>query len=93
MGIPLQRSQPTYKMIWTIYLFKTQSNISQIKRSFRVLDQLVDVTDEGTAGHMTAGDLVDRHFLFCTGQGVQFGHQVCDSGLLEDNLDIVIESL
>ena len=59
----------------------------------RILDQFVDVADEGAASHMAAGNLVDRHFLFCTGQGIQFGHQVCASGLLEDNLDIVIESL
>ena len=71
MGIPLQRSQPTYKMSWTIYLFKTQSNISQIKRSFRVLDQLVDVADEGATGHVAAGDLVDRHFHLRHGYCIQ----------------------
>ena len=42
----------------------------------RILDQLVDVADEGTAGHMAAGHFIDRHFGFCSGNGVQFGHKI-----------------
>ena len=37
----------------------------------RVLDQFVDVADEGTAGHVAAGHFVDRHFHFRSGYCIQ----------------------
>jgi len=36
----------------------------------RVLDQLVDVTDEGAAGHVAAGDFVDWDLNLCPSHGV-----------------------
>ena len=41
---------------------------------------------------MATGDLVDRNFLFGTGNGVKFGYEVCDFSLFEDDLDVVIKS-
>ena len=58
----------------------------------RILYQLVDITDEGTAGHVAAGNLIDRNFLFGAGNGVKFGYEVCDFSLFEDDLDVVIKS-
>lgn len=59
----------------------------------RILDQFVDVADEGTTSHMTAGNFVDRNFLFCACQGIQFCHQVCYPCFFEDKFDIIIVSL
>ena len=36
----------------------------------RILDQLVDVADEGTTGHVAAGNLVDWDFNLCPSHGV-----------------------
>lgn len=58
----------------------------------RVLYQLVDVANEGAAGHVAAGNLVDQNFLFGAGNGVKFGYEVCDFCLFEDDLDVVIKS-
>ena len=44
------------------------------------------------ASHVATGDLVDRNFLFGTGNGVKFGYEVCDFSLFEDDLDVVIKS-
>ena len=40
----------------------------------RILDQSVDVADEGAAGHVAAGNLVDRNFLFGAGNCIKFCH-------------------
>ena len=53
----------------------------------RIFDQFIDVADEGTAGHMTAGNFVDRNFLFCACQGIQFSHQVCYPCFFKDKFD------
>ena len=58
----------------------------------RVLYQLVDVADEGAAGHVAAGDLVDRDFLFGAGDSIQFSQKVCNSSLFEDDIDIIVAS-
>ena len=56
----------------------------------RILDQFVDVADEGAASHMAAGHFIDRHFGFCSGNGVQFGHKIGYPCLLQYGLDIVV---
>lgn len=38
----------------------------------KALDQFVDIADEGAASHVAAGDLIDRNFLFCAGNCIQF---------------------
>ena len=58
----------------------------------RVLDQLVDVADEGAAGHVAAGDLVDRNFLFGAGDSIQFSQKECNFSLFEDDIDIIVAS-
>ena len=58
----------------------------------RVLYQLVDVADEGATGHVAAGNLVDRDLLFCSSNSIQFGYEVCNFSLFEDDLDVVIKS-
>ena len=58
----------------------------------RILDQFVDVADEGAAGHVAAGDLVDRDFLFGAGDSIQFSQKVCNSSLFEDDIDIIVAS-
>ena len=59
----------------------------------RVPDQLVDVADEGTAGHMAAGDFVDRDFDLCSSHGVELGYEVGHSCFLKDDFDVIIVSL
>ena len=59
----------------------------------RVFDQFVDIADEGTTSHMTAGNFVDRNFLFCACQGIQFNHQICYPCFFKNKFDIVIVSL
>ncbi len=56
----------------------------------RILDKLVDVADEGASGHMTAGHFVDRHFGFCSGNGVQFGDKIGYTCLLQYGLDVFV---
>ena len=58
----------------------------------RVLYQLVDVADEGAAGNVAAGDLVDRNFLFGAGDSIQFSQKVCNYSLFEDDIDIIVAS-
>ena len=60
---------------------------SEGRDEVRVLDQLVDVADEGAASHVAAGDLVDRNLHLRPGHCVEFGDKVCDPCLLEDCLD------
>ncbi len=55
-----------------------------------VPDQLVDVSDEGAAGHMAAGYLVDGDFLLGAGDRVELRDQIGDAGEPEDGLDILI---
>ena len=55
-----------------------------------ILDQFADVTDEGTTSHMTAGHFIDRHFGFCSGNGVQLGHKIGYTCLLQYGLYILV---
>ena len=53
----------------------------------RVLDQLIDVADEGTTGHVAAGDLIDRNLHLRSGHCVKLSHKIGDPSLLKDGLD------
>ena len=59
----------------------------------RVLDQLVDVADEGTAGHVATSDFVDRNFDFGSSHGVEFSYEVGHTCFLKNDFDVIVVSL
>ncbi len=65
----------------------------QGRNEIRILDELVNVADEGTAGHVGAGDFIDRNLLLLACDAVQHSDKVCDSGEFKDYFDVVVVSL
>ena len=59
----------------------------------RILDQFVDVAYESAAGHVAAGDLVDRNFNLCSSHGVELSYEVGHSCFLKDDFDVIVVSL
>ena len=59
----------------------------------RVLDQLVDVTDEGAASHVAAGDFVDWDLNLGPSHGVELGYEVGHTCFLKDDFDVIVVSL
>ena len=59
----------------------------------RIFDQLVDVADEGAAGHVVAGDFVDWDLNLGPSHGVEFGYEVGHSCFLKDDFDVIVVSL
>lgn len=57
----------------------------------RILDQLVDVADEGTAGHVAACHFVYRYFGFRSGNRVELGHKISYTCLFQYGLDVFIK--
>ncbi len=49
----------------------TSLNMSgQGRNKIRILDELVNITDEGASRHMAVGDFVDWYFLLFAGDGI-----------------------
>ena len=57
----------------------------------RVFDLLIQVADEGAAGHMRTGDVADGVLLGLLGPGVDDSDDTVDTGLLEGGADEVVE--
>ena len=56
----------------------------------RVLDFLIQIADQNTAGHVGGSDFPDGMFLFLAGYGVQGGHHAIDAGKFDHLLDVSV---